>query len=93
MDNAEIMKKYESEETKSIFGYMFGKPFKNVIRNGQFLHEKDRIIEIPKVHLDVGKSGTSFIYIWGMPGPDYNIYKFSDYGITWAFTAEEIADG
>jgi hypothetical protein len=31
------------------------------------------------------------IYIWGWPGPDYNFYKFSDYGETWAFTKEELA--
>lgn len=31
-----------------------------------------------------------FIYIWGYPGPDYNIYKMSDYGETWAFSKKEL---
>lgn len=30
----------------------------------------------------------AFIYIWGFPGPDYNVYFLEDYGETWAFTAE-----
>ena len=90
MDNKQIFEKYESESVKSIFGYMYGMPFIDIFKNGQLLHEKDRIIEIRKEHLELGANGTSFVYVWGMPGPDYNIYKFSDYGITWAFTPDEI---
>ena len=33
----------------------------------------------------------AFIYIWGFPGPDYNVYKMSDYGETWVFTKKELA--
>lgn len=86
MDNKQIIEKYESESVKSIFGYMFGKPF--IISNLGI--RKDRIIEIRKECLELGESGTSFVYVWGMPGPDFNIYWFSDYGITWAFTKEEL---
>lgn len=32
----------------------------------------------------------AFIYIWGWPGPDFNVYKMSDYGETWAFTEKEL---
>lgn len=36
------------------------------------------------------KGKYAFIYIWGFPGPDYNVYLLEDYGETWAFTAEEL---
>ena len=93
MDNAEIIKKYESEDVKSIFGFMYGQPFVNVFKNGNLVREKDRVIEIRKEALDLSRKRDGFFYVWGMPGPDYNFYRFSDYGITWAFTAEELADG
>ena len=32
----------------------------------------------------------AFIYLWGWPGPDGNVYKMSDYGETWAFSAVEL---
>lgn len=32
----------------------------------------------------------SFFYQWGWTGQDWNHYYFKDYGITWAFTKEEV---
>lgn len=29
-------------------------------------------------------------YIWGWPGPDYNIYSRENYGKDWAFTKQEM---
>lgn len=52
--------------------------------------QKDKIIEIEKEDCSLSKDGNSLIYIWGYPGPDYNIYYFKDYGRTWAFSREEI---
>ena len=36
-----------------------------------------QIISIDKNNLKISKFGDSFIYIWGWPGPDYNIYYCS----------------
>lgn len=38
----------------------------------------------------LGSTGPCFMYIWGFPGPDYDIFSFEDYGKTWAFTKEEL---
>ena len=74
-----IIEKYESEDVKSIFVYMYG------------LHKvDDRIIEIKKESLYMSRNRDGLIFIFGSPGPDFNHYKFSDYGITWAFTRKEI---
>ena len=32
----------------------------------------------------------AFIYVWGFSGIDYNAYRMSDYGETWAFTEKEL---
>lgn len=90
MDRREIIEKYESEDVKSIFGYMYGRQFVNAFRNGRLEREKDRIIKIKKEALELSRNRDGFFYVWGFPGPNYNFYKFSDYGITWAFTQEEI---
>jgi hypothetical protein len=50
--------------------------------------EADRIIEIPTKDLQI--SNGYMTYVWGFPGPDFNIYDFNDYGETWAFSREEI---
>ena len=49
------------------------------------------ILEIKKHELHKTKKDDSVIYIWGWPGPDCNIYNYSDYGETWAFTPEELS--
>lgn len=48
--------------------------------------------DIIKINIDRAVTITPNIiyFIWGMPGPDYNTYYFSDYGKTWAFTKEEL---
>lgn len=48
------------------------------------------VLELDKTELQRSKTDDSVAYVWGMPGPDYNIYYFKDYGITWAFTREEL---
>lgn len=59
------------------------------------LHKsKDRILEIKTSDIShyvfdwYGEP--AFIYVWGFLGPDYNVYKMSDYGQTWAFTEKEL---
>lgn len=90
MDNKTIIEKYESKDVKSIFGYMYGNPYVDVCRNGNTVQQKDRIIEIKKESLHMSRNRDGLIFIFGSPGPDFNHYKFSDYGITWAFTRKEI---
>ena len=38
----------------------------------------------------LGKDNDCLIFVWGWPGPDANIYRFEDYGVTWAFTKKEL---
>lgn len=33
---------------------------------------------------------TGFYFVWGWPGPDVNLYKYEDYGNTWAFDLKDI---
>ena len=78
-------------ESKYIYGYMYGKPFKWVkTRDGRNVATKDTIIEIAVKELRIWSEG--FCYVWGWPGPDYNLYRFEEYGKTWAFTKEELEE-
>jgi hypothetical protein len=72
---------YNSDNIKSIYGYMYGTK-----------QNLNKIIEIDKESLDLGRNEDRFFYVWGYPGPDYNVYLFKDYGKTWAFSREEIND-
>ena len=51
---------------------------------------EEQIIDIDTQKLDWSKDHEQFIYVWGWPGPDYNIYSWRTYGKGWAFTKEEI---
>ena len=84
MDEKEILAWYESDDERSIWGFMYGMPTEY---NGSV---KDALEEWKKNELHLSSSKDSFYVIWGGPGPDFNIYKLSDYGKTWAFTIEEI---
>ena len=54
----------------------------------------DEIIEVERNSLayDVESGDDCFFYVWGMPGPSYNIYRFKDYGKTWAFCREDFIE-
>lgn len=71
---------------KSVFGYMYGKQY--VIDSSSRRLYADRLIDINVSEIEIYPD--KFVYTWGWPGPDYNIYRFMDYGKTWAFTREEI---
>lgn len=75
-------------DCKGIYAYMYGKPTINVVRNGKTTEEQDKVIFIEREKLEVDFTGLT--YVWGWPGPDFNFYKYSDYGITWALTEEEL---
>lgn len=65
-----------------IYGEMYGRNRTN---------SDATIISIRKSELHKTVDDDSVIYVWGWPGPDGNIYKYSDYGETWAFTPEELS--
>lgn len=89
-----------SDECDGIYGYMYGTPWTLIggffdenkcvqYKNHWFKHDEVIHIDAP---LNISKHKDAFFYRWGWPGPDINKYKFEDYGITWAFSAEEIQD-
>lgn len=73
MESNEVRKKFYSPNTK-FYGRMYGTTSPD-----------DRIIEIDKSHIKFTSDGDAFYFVWGWPGPDWNLYRFIDYGITWAF--------
>lgn len=77
--------KWESdlENFGGIYGYMYGYRSENIPL------EED-ITFIPKDCLQIGKYKDCFIYVWGWPGPDANIYDFKDYGKTWSFNKKDL---
>ena len=52
--------------------------------------ENNTIIEIETDNLSWSKDGETAYYIWGWPGPDYNIYSRGNYGKDWAFAKREM---
>lgn len=88
MTKNEILKRIQT--APSIWGYMYGKPYyvTNHYLLGQ-MYTLDEIIEIP-TSLISGWGDEGFCFVWGYPGPDYNVYLYKDYGKTWAFSKDEI---
>ena len=91
MINDIILTYFNSDECKHFYGYLYGSPwYINVNRDGREVRKSDRLLRIEKSGILVSKDNDALIYIWGYPGPDANIYEFKDYGITWAFSEEDI---
>lgn len=97
LTDEELLKKYNAADY--IYGTMYGER----IDEPRYIYytwndgreERDVKILNIGIHSDnptlVCKEGNYYlVWIWGGPGPDANIYYFSDYGITWAFTEEEL---
>ena len=55
---------------------------------GMDKHNDTDILHIDPNSLHFDEDG--MVFIWGWPGPDYNLYKYSDYGNTWALMEREI---
>ena len=89
MTPKEILAWYESEDERPIYGYSYGSPWAWHGANGGWV-KSGWIEEWKKSELHL--SGDSFVVIWGWPGPDTNTYRFSDYGITWAFSEDELVE-
>lgn len=75
------------QENSGIYGYMYVDPRPNVP-----ISEKvsGKIIFIKQDELKIQSGG--FLYRWGWPGPDFNFYRFYDYGKTWAFSRNELPE-
>ena len=88
--NAEaVLDRFETKRTKGIYAYMYGTPFIHTSdKNGKDVQKRDKVIFIEKEKLQVTPVG--IIFVWGMPGPDYNYYYYKDYAITWAFHEDEL---
>lgn len=83
------MTKEEILKHKYIWGFAYGNPVKHVVTcEGIELEERDKLLRIETSDLHFNEN--SFIYIWGWPGPDYNRYKYEDFGKTWCFHPREI---
>ena len=82
MDNTKFLDWYY-DTREPIYGLMYNKRTisKPIEEDICFINHKE---------LKLSEYKDSFIFIWGWPGPDYNLYKFKDYGVTWAFTKEEL---
>lgn len=86
-----IVRWWESNDNSPIYGFLYGGPYVLICNEkGESHLIPDEIIRIEKSSLEIDKRHNRFIYIWGYPGPDYNAYKFTDYGKTWAFSKDEI---
>lgn len=51
---------------------------------------ESQLVEIEVSKLEWARHHNTFFYVWGWPGPDYNMYTWDTYGKGWAFTKEEI---
>lgn len=81
MTNVEIY--HNLKNIGGIYGYMYGQRILSTPIN-------EDIIFIKQKDLIIGKQADCFVYIWGWPGPDGNIYEFKDYGKTWSFNKEDL---
>ena len=45
----------------------------------------EQLFEVKTKDLDWNLDHNSFVYVWGYPGPDYNLYTIETYGKGWAF--------
>lgn len=52
--------------------------------------ENNTIIEVKTKKFSWAEGGELAYYVWGWPGPDYNIYSRENYGKDWAFTKQEM---
>lgn len=57
---------------------------------GRASYRGNKVTRILRDRLEIGKDGESLIHVFGCPGPDYDLYEFSDYGTTWGFTKGEV---
>lgn len=60
--------------------------------DGVYVRLRNAIIPIAAKDLVWGNNDEAACYVWGWPGPDYNIYSRGNYKTDWAFTKQEIEE-
>jgi hypothetical protein len=75
------------QENGGIYGYMYVGICSN---NSADIKRYGKVIFIKSDELKIQNAG--FLYMWGWPGPDFNFYRFDDYGKTWAFSRNELPE-
>lgn len=90
MTKEEIISRFVSNDKDVFYGTMYGGEYRSILTEDGVIREKDKAIEIKKTEVEFDPDNGFIIFIWGGPGPDYNVYRFSDYGKTWAFSMDEV---
>ena len=93
MTKEEAREFIKREDCKGIYGFDRAEPLKTeyvpVEDKGQLkISSMNDLWFLKKENLEDLVDG--FYWVWGLPGPDYTAYKFSEYGKTWAFDPMEI---
>lgn len=83
----EILEWFEDESDGEIYAHMYAEQY---MKEPGRDPEKTKIISIKKRDLTLSKDKDAFFHAYGWPGPDYEIFFFNDYGVTWAFKEEDI---
>lgn len=66
--------------------------YSRLYTNADGICGNNTIIEIETGNLQWSKDEEAAYYIWGWPGPDYNIYSRGNYKTDWAFTKQEMEE-
>lgn len=73
----DLLSKVIRARLHGFYGTMYGRPKDEIV----YIESRDFN---PAINVD-----GNLTYIWGWPGPDYNVYEYEDYGITWALTLDD----
>ena len=75
------------KDVKSLFESL---PDDGTLYCAMYGQNNDRFIDIKKSSVRYKPGDDRFVYIWGWPGMDYNVYRFADYGKTWALSMDDL---
>ena len=75
-----------------LYVFMHGRMFENVGLDANSNKEirPAKIIKLEEKIVKRDRDGLGFFYIYGWPGPDYDYYRYSDFGYSWAFSKDEL---
>lgn len=95
IDTNEVILHWEKEEDFDVYDYVMKNEHIYSFMYGHRCNihpiEKD-IIQISTKELKWSVDKTVFYYVWGFPGPDFNIYTAENYLKSWAVTKEELIE-
>lgn len=92
MNSADIVKRFK--ESDCIYGRMYGNEYRTIYDHGKVRREKELVLklDIKTDGIELHEEKEMLLFTWGWPGPDYNIYRFADYGKTWSFDEGELEE-